>query len=1013
MQQCKRVLNKEAPLEDAAHGQQSIQTARVQLRIAAAPPLADDEHGGAPQPAEHGGTSAPAEHGGAPQPAEHGGAPQPTTDDVEVIEMDSCTTSTNASDDFAHRGRQLQTMPFYVYRMYVRRVPRPTGTRAKEQRFFAYEEHYPMANTYTQEVTLHRTHVPTIDGFQCPTWNQDPEQNALLKSLLFTPWLCVDPMSCGSCSKFQHMLSNCSSAMESDGRSSAPADGHSAAQPVEASAYKYTFQRAWRLRCSEVHVLAARAENRCQAAKKKLVLADTTLFATLKEPHAAIQEGDDIKQCLCRCTMRAVRRTLPSQASRAILAFCGHACSWHEEQCSLAEFCAYIARDVLSHIELAAEARVRAPTKTLTADTVDEDYDSDVDAKKQTNVELVDLGGGADDDAEDFAEDVGADEVSRFPIYDHQVAIDIALQRRALQQSLFKARLSHEDRTVRKLDAAYGGMLQGSFALPGGASRDVVGMSFTDTFNDRLALQRHNITLAKRQVTGENITMDDDDVGQLGGAPQPADDDTAAVRVPLPLAMQGPAAVAWQLCQDAKCTEEQIDAVALPALSLQKRFDTRPDTTTQFLAVATPTNNHRAVWLGGGGVGKTHTLTKVVEPLGVTFFGEKGYGATAQANHAAQNLGPRGRTLHSANGLLMTDSLQTARLRLNARTQKKMDRLAGDLGIDVIDELGCVSGTLLHADALRKTYGRSLRYNLESAHYMKPQETWGRMPVKILSGDFYQLPPVPASASLLASTAHQSYEHQQGRKLLADMEYVIDFVEMKRFEDDRQVQVLEAMRTTGGKKISDECWQAILETEIKSGSGAAQPTAPDPRLRAARRWYESAYEWRIVSYAMHTQARLDAYDAKKILFYIQAVDKPSVRCDRKDFDEMRAEANISKTAKLPGLLPVFIGMEMILGDTVLPPKYVRGTVCVVVGLEPHPHETAIAGRESITSHGCVLLQYLPKAVYVKIKGSRDVFLESRRGFFSEVLTVECVYLKATASAPDLSYSMFGCVDGGL
>ena len=62
--------------------------------------------------------------------------------------------------------------------------------------------------------------------------------------------------------------------------------------------------------------------------------------------------------------------------------------------------------------------------------------------------------------------------------------------------------------------------------------------------------------------------------------------------------------------------------------------------------------------------------------------------------HAAQNLGPRGRTLHSANGL------KTARLRLNPQTQKKMDRLAGETGIDVIDELGCVSVSLLHADAL-------------------------------------------------------------------------------------------------------------------------------------------------------------------------------------------------------------------------------------------------------------------------------------------------------------------------
>ena len=56
-------------------------------------------------------------------------------------------------------------------------------------------------------------------------------------------------------------------------------------------------------------------------------------------------------------------------------------------------------------------------------------------------------------------------------------------------------------------------------------------------------------------------------------AAQPAE----ATTVPLPLAMQGPAAEARQLLLDANCTEEQLDAVALLAFSLQRRFDARPD----------------------------------------------------------------------------------------------------------------------------------------------------------------------------------------------------------------------------------------------------------------------------------------------------------------------------------------------------------------------------------------------------------------------------------------------------
>ena len=121
---------------------------------------------------------------------------------------------------------------------------------------------------------------------------------------------------------------------------------------------------------------------------------------------------------------------------------------------------------------------------------------------------------------------------------------------------------------------------------------------------------------------------------------------------------------------------------------------------------------------------------------------------------------------------------------------------------------------------------------------------------------------------------------------------------------------------------------------------------------------------------MHANARLDAHDAGKVLFYILAVDTPAVRLGKDDFDEMRAFPNIAQSAKLPGVLPTFIGMDMMLTESVLPPKYVRGTACEFVGLEPHPSEPPIEGRDSIATHGCVILHYMPKCVYVRIKDSK-------------------------------------------
>ena len=84
----------------------------------------------------------------------------------------------------------MQSISLYVYRMYVRRVPKRSQETSHTR--FAFSAHYQLSHRYMQEVSLTRVSVPTIDGFQCPTAGNDPEQNSLLKALLFTPWICTD-----------------------------------------------------------------------------------------------------------------------------------------------------------------------------------------------------------------------------------------------------------------------------------------------------------------------------------------------------------------------------------------------------------------------------------------------------------------------------------------------------------------------------------------------------------------------------------------------------------------------------------------------------------------------------------------------------------------------------------------------------------------------------------------------------------------------------------------------------
>ena len=106
-------------------------------------------------------------------------------------------------------------------------------------------------------------------------------------------------------------------------------------------------------------------------------MADTTLFSEMKEPRSEIEAGDQVMSLLMRFCTRRLQRSPPGHGVRTILAFLGMRCRWHEEQCSLAEFSAYLVRDVMAHVDLAAEARVHKPGKTQ--DDAESEVDSNAD----------------------------------------------------------------------------------------------------------------------------------------------------------------------------------------------------------------------------------------------------------------------------------------------------------------------------------------------------------------------------------------------------------------------------------------------------------------------------------------------------------------------------------------------------------------------------------------------------------------------------------------------------------
>ena len=444
----------------------------------------------------------------------------------------------------------------------------------------------------------------------------------------------------------------------------------------------------------------------------------------------------------------------------------------------------------------------------------------------------------------------------------------------------------------------------------------------------------------------------------------------------MPLVWQGPAAYAWELLVNSKCSDEQIDATAIVVRNLHKQWQQRADQSSAMLPAVTRSHSSRVIWLGGGGCGKSYVINKVLRPLALAFFGPDGYLAQCQSNAGARLL--RGRTIHSSLGLAASSSLTTVALRLTGQRKIKLERTLPKIGALVLDEVSQVSGELLHANALSFTYARQEVHGLRPPEYMAPDNLFGGLPLALLAGDFLQLPPIPSSSSLLFRHPTSSYEHKQGRAIAQSFSTVFQFKETQRFTDPLLVQILASMREPGGRRISEEAWSALCRTKVNVVDGIQ-----DARLRATGDWMETGYQWSIVSLAQQLRSRLAAAKSGKVLYYIQAIDRPAHSCAKEDYTAMLMTPSMTETKKLMGLLPVFVGQRVRLVTTIMAPELVPEREGTVVGIELRAADKAenMSAERLAACHktGCCVCSHMPEAVYVKIHDFEMSLLPEQAG----------------------------------
>ena len=116
---------------------------------------------------------------------------------------------------------------------------------------------------------------------------------------------------------------------------------------------------------------------------------------------------------------------------------------------------------------------------------------------------------------------------------------------------------------------------------------------------------------------------------------------------------------------------------------------------------------------------------------------------------------------------------------------------------------------------------------------------------------------------MLAPLEGTSSEHKVGAKIFRNVELVFQFSTAMRFTDETLIQILETMRTPGGKKLSHAQWQALLKTE----RSAEQPANASAERPDESDCYHVCYCWSVITMAAFMLARVSAQKSGQTLFY--------------------------------------------------------------------------------------------------------------------------------------------------
>ena len=325
--------------------------------------------------------------------------------------------------------------------------------------------------------------------------------------------------------------------------------------------------------------------------------------------------------------------------------------------------------------------------------------------------------------------------------------------------------------------------------------------------------------------------------------------------------------------------------------------------------------------LGQGGSGKTHIVQNIIFLVMLFIWlpdgGQETLKVVAAKNSQAKNISTdavRASTLHAA-ACMRVQNLSNGSMAAGTQ-EKRLQKHWQACRCLIIEEISMVSALLYNMLNFRSMLGRRRSHSVEPHTYTRVGHAFGRLPVVLHLGDFFQLRPT-AQISLLddllrtdsdGSLLHPNVmpEIQHAQKVFGEVPDVFDLRgTMRLVTGDPLIDILQCMRA--GRAFPDELWRQ-LKARFAQDAGVGQA---DPRLNEEnfRSGYCMSIYWASLSRMLSRRAVLDARQAEVLLVLLQCADECS-ELDKEAAFRFLSQPIPNRTGHAHGILPCHVGMEI-------------------------------------------------------------------------------------------------------